>query len=179
MSFNPMDHLSDLKGKKYLEVKWRLVWFREERPNWAIDTQMVDATEQSAVFTAKIYDEAGTLKASGYGSETQKDFRDFLEKAETKAIGRALAMLGYGTQFAPELDEGSRIVDSPVDLGPFPATLICADCGEEIKDREGVTADRIAKRALGKYSRMLCYDCALRAKEQAELDKQFKDRVAQ
>jgi hypothetical protein len=30
-------------------------------------------------------------------------------------VGRALAMLGYGTQFAPELDEGDRIVDSPVE----------------------------------------------------------------
>jgi hypothetical protein len=25
-------------------------------------------------------------------------------------------MLGYGTQFAPELDEGERIVDSPVEV---------------------------------------------------------------
>ncbi len=31
------------------------------------------------------------------------------------AIGRALAALGYGTQFAPELDEQHRIVDAPVD----------------------------------------------------------------
>jgi hypothetical protein len=31
------------------------------------------------------------------------------------AIGRALAALGYGTQFAPELDEQHRIVDSPVE----------------------------------------------------------------
>ena len=53
-------------------------------------------------------------KSSGYGSESVKDFGDYLEKAETKAVGRALAMLGYGTQFAPELDEGDRIVDSPV-----------------------------------------------------------------
>jgi hypothetical protein len=38
-----------------------------------------------------------------------------MEKAETGAIGRALALIGYGTQFcADELDEGDRIVDAPV-----------------------------------------------------------------
>ena len=41
-------------------------------------------------------------------------FADYLEKAETRAVGRALAMCGYGTQFAPELEERERIVDSPV-----------------------------------------------------------------
>ena len=47
--------------------------------------------------------------------ETKKDFSDHTEKAETSAVGRALAMLGYGTQFAiSDLDEGDRIVDSPV-----------------------------------------------------------------
>ena len=112
--FNPNEHLMDLKGKKYLQVMWRLVWFREDKPNWCIDTKLEQLTENHAVFSAKIYDENGIQKAAGYGSEGIKDFRDFIEKAETKAVGRALAMLGYGTQFAPELDEGDRIVDSPV-----------------------------------------------------------------
>lgn len=112
--FDPNKHLMDLKGKAYLQVMWRLVWFREEKPNWCIDTKLEHLTENHAVFSAKIYDEGGVLKSAGYGSESIKDFRDFIEKAETKAVGRALAMLGYGTQFAPELDEGDRIVDSPV-----------------------------------------------------------------
>lgn len=113
--FNPNEHLIDLNRKKYLQVMWRLVWFREEKPNWAIDTKLEQLSENHAVFSAKIYDENGILKSAGYGSEGIKDFRDFIEKAETKAVGRALAMLGYGTQFAPELDEGDRIVDSPVE----------------------------------------------------------------
>ena len=112
--FDPTEHFMDLKGKKYLQVMWRLVWFREEKPLWCIDTKLEQLTENHAVFSAKIYDETGVLKSAGYGSEGVKDFRDFIEKAETKAVGRALAMLGYGTQFAPELDEGDRIVDTPV-----------------------------------------------------------------
>lgn len=112
--FDANAHLIDLKGKSYLQVMWRLVWFREEKPLWSIDTKLEQLTDNHAVFSAKIYDENGVQKSAGYGSESVKDFRDFIEKAETKAVGRALAMLGYGTQFAPEMDEGERIVDSPV-----------------------------------------------------------------
>lgn len=115
MGFNVNEHLISLKGKDYLQVMWRLVWFREEKPNWSIETQLVKLEDKQAVFQAKILNEEGRQIASGYGSETPNDFKDFIEKAETKAIGRALAMLGYGTQFAPELDEGERVVDSPVE----------------------------------------------------------------
>jgi hypothetical protein len=49
-----------------------------------------------------------------YGSESAKDFADYAEKASTKSLGRALLALGYGTAFASEMDEGARVVDSPV-----------------------------------------------------------------
>ncbi len=41
-----------------------------------------------------------------------------LEKSETGAIGRALALCGFGTQFTPELDEGERLADSPLQSPP-------------------------------------------------------------
>ena len=113
--FNPKKHMIQLKGKDYLQVMWRLVWVRDEIPDVSIITQLIshDGERGEAVFTAKIVNEKGII-ATGHGSETRKDFRDYLEKAETKAVGRALAYAGFGTQYAPELDEGSRIVDSPV-----------------------------------------------------------------
>lgn len=115
MAFNPNDHMMNLKGKEYLQVMWRLVWFREVRPLWSIEPEIIEMDDKHAVFRAVIRDEAGVVKCIGHGSESQRDFGDFIEKAETKAVGRALAMLGYGTQFtASELDEGERIVDSPV-----------------------------------------------------------------
>lgn len=117
-TFNPNEHMMKLKGKDYLQVMWRLVWFREDHPDWSIDANIIEADAEHAVFKAVICDENGVQKCSGHGSESKRDFGDFLEKAETKAVGRALAMLGYGTQFtATELDEGERIVDSPVNLG--------------------------------------------------------------
>ena len=116
MAFNPQEHMMDLKGKQYLQVMWRLVWFREDHPNWCINTKMVcwDKDTQTAVFQTEIIDDCEHRVSTGYGSESARDFKDYIEKAETKSVGRALAMLGYGTQFAPDLDEGERIVDSPV-----------------------------------------------------------------
>ncbi len=55
-------------------------------------------------------------EASGYGSETLDDWKDYIEKAETKAIGRALAALGLGTQFCSDFEFGEpeKVVDAPV-----------------------------------------------------------------
>lgn len=105
--------LIDLRGKDYLQVAHRLVWFREEHPTWTIFTEIISFTENSAVMKATIKDGQNTISSS-HKSEDRKGFADFLEKAETGAIGRALAACGYGTQFAPDLDENHRIVDSPV-----------------------------------------------------------------
>lgn len=170
MAFNPNEHLIDLKGKQYLQVMWRLVWFREEKPLWSIDTKLEQLTDNHAVFSAKISDELGAQKASGYGSESVKDFRDFIEKAETKAIGRALAMLGYGTQFAPELDEEQRIVDSPVDRsGP---TLFCEECGVEIEpvkmNGEVWPVKKFAEHSKETYGRQLCSGCYVKARQAAK-----------
>ena len=166
--FNPQDHLMGLKGKKYLQVMWRLVWFRQDKPLWCIDTKLEQLTDNHAVFSAKIMDENGMQKASGYGSESVNDFRDFIEKAETKAIGRALAMLGYGTQFAPELDEGERIVDSPV---PAPK-IICKNCGGEIKGvKKGdkvIPAEEIVNFTNASYGMPLCVKCMKEAKAVTE-----------
>lgn len=129
--FDPNAHMMKLKGKDYLQVMWRLVWFREDHPDWSIDANILEADADHAVFKATICDENGVQKCSGHGSESKKDFGDYLEKAETKAVGRALAMLGYGTQFtATELDEGERIVDSPVDRAPRGSKEAAEDVGK-------------------------------------------------
>ena len=143
-AFNPNEHLMQIKSgqgsKDYLPVQWRLVWFRSVCPNGIIRTEIVhldlDRETEEEVFvwnSEKRRSEKTTKRANGYvifravvedgkggvatGTKMEKSasFGDWLEKAETGAIGRALAALGYGTQFAPELDEQHRIVDSPVE----------------------------------------------------------------
>jgi hypothetical protein len=77
---------------------------------------LVSHIDNTAVFRAMVSIPGGG-SATGWGSESAGDFRDYLEKAETKAIGRALAALGFGTQFCPDFEFGAaagRVVDSPV-----------------------------------------------------------------
>lgn len=118
-SFDAQAHLTKIKGKDYLEVKWRLVWFRAERAleaGWGIRTIAEEVTTQQARYRAQVVDPEGRIVAEGTKTETPKGFPDYVEKAETGAIGRALAICGYGTQFTgDELAEGERIVDSPLD----------------------------------------------------------------
>ncbi len=108
--------ISNIKGKDYLEVKYRLVWFTEEMPGWSIETELVERTKESCLAKATLKDAEGRIMATAHKYEDKQGFGDFIEKSETGAIGRALALVGFGTQFAgDDLDEGKRIVDSPVE----------------------------------------------------------------
>src|SRR5205085_10282963 len=125
----------------YLPVQWRLVWFRSLCPNGTIETEMIHLdldrdTEEEVyvwnpekkrsektikqakgfvIFRATVKDGQGGI-ATATKSEKSASFPDYIEKCETGSVGRALAALGYGTQFTgDELDELHRIVDSPVD----------------------------------------------------------------
>lgn len=112
--------LLNLKGKDYLPVAYRLVWIREERPDWGIETEFVSQSDQSAIAKATIKDATGRIIATAHKEESAKDFpMGHREKAETGAVGRALGMAGFGTQFEPDFDEGRRIVDSPVGNNPI------------------------------------------------------------
>lgn len=113
--------LLNLKNKEYLQVMHRIQWFREAHPTGIIKTTMLamngEGQNEYAVFKAEIFieTERGALcVSSAHKKETRGGFEDFIEKAESGAIGRALALCGYGTQFAADdLDEGDRLADSP------------------------------------------------------------------
>ena len=110
VEFDPSPYIRQLRGRgggsEYLDVKWRLLWLRKDHPDAGILTELVQYDPQMAIFKATVTLPTGGV-ATGYGSETASDFPDFIEKAETKAIGRALNALGYGAQFgdAPRTDE--------------------------------------------------------------------------
>lgn len=106
----------NLKGKDYMMVHQRLVWFREEHPTWSIETEFVSLSDKAAMAKATIKDDAGKIIATAHKQENTAGFGDFMEKAETGSVGRALLLCGYGTAFAAaDLDEGERIVDTPVE----------------------------------------------------------------
>ena len=129
--FDPNQHLMQLKGRDYLNVQNRLLWFiRDQRAlivaglaqaPYVVRSELVEMDREQgwAHFKTFVRDVLGN-EVTMYGSEAAKDFPDFAEKASTKSLGRALLALGYGTAFAPEMDEGDRVVDSPVDRRPRP-----------------------------------------------------------
>ncbi len=120
-NFDAHKYLIKVSGKDYLEVKFRLHWFRLEHAAWDIRTELVhlDLEKGIAVVRADIYDEKGNHKSSGLNMESKQTFEEYVMKAETGAIGRALAALGYGTLQTFDLEEGiekGRIADAPVKL---------------------------------------------------------------
>lgn len=114
-TFNPNDHLIKLQGKDYLLVAWRIVWFRDANPTGSITTELISADTiiivraVVSVETGILSTGYGTAPAAGKGSWTGRA----VEKAETAAIGRALAHAGYGTQFTDD-EETDNLADSPL-----------------------------------------------------------------
>ena len=88
------------RERNYLQVKHRLQLLRELFPEAQITTQslMIDPQNSFACFHATVLLPNGA-SGEGTGSETASDFRDYIEKAETKAIGRALSAAGIGHQY--------------------------------------------------------------------------------
>ena len=133
--FTPTDYTIDLKGKDYLPVAARVKWFRTLHPSGSIETREMcieldrPFTKSGATiygyarFHAVVRDEEGRLLGEGTKTENAANFFDYVEKAETGAIGRALAAAGFGTELDPDLDEG-RVVDAPRERHqPSPAAL--------------------------------------------------------
>jgi hypothetical protein len=98
----------------YLPVAARIAWFRKEHAYWGIVTEIEQLADKAVVMKATIKDNFGNVIATARKKETEAGFPDYIEKAETGAIGRALAMCGYGTLQAPEFDEQDRLADAPV-----------------------------------------------------------------
>lgn len=111
--FKPEEHLIDIKGKKYLPVAARLIWFREDHPDYSIETEIIERIEGGAILKATIKNAEGQVLSTAHKMETKQGFSDYLEKAETGSIGRGLALIGYGTQFTLDLEEGNRLADAP------------------------------------------------------------------
>ncbi len=128
--FNPSDFTRNNVGENgesdlYLDVKYRLLWFRLHRPNGRICPEIVRLDDHSAVVCCKVYADKsdpedqyiGKAYSQRYRTEEDRFGDRFLEVAETVAKGRALADAGYGTQFCLNGEApGNIIADSPIQM---------------------------------------------------------------
>lgn len=95
-------------GEQYVPVAARLAMFRKDHPDWTIESQMVhhDTERGFCLFKAELRDQEGRLIASAHKHALQSRFPyNYIERAETGAIGRVLAFAGYGTLDALEILE--------------------------------------------------------------------------
>ena len=84
-------------GADYAQVKERLKEFRQDCPNGSIKTEPI-INEFGTIFKATILKDKSnenSAEATGHAISKKNGLKDF-EKLETTAVGRALAMLGYG-----------------------------------------------------------------------------------
>ena len=123
-TFNPNQHTMPLNGKAYLPVQARIAWFRSLEPDGELTTELVEHDLQAgfAAFKATVRRPSGSV-STAYGSELRSEFQAYFEKAETVAVGRALAHAGYGTMAAGELSRGddgaTKLADAPVGGGGY------------------------------------------------------------
>jgi len=150
-SFRASRYLTKLDGKDYLEVKWRLLWLRTEHPEAVIATELEKHEGGMALFKARITIPDGG-EATGWGSETVSDFGEYIEKAETKALGRACAALGYGTQFCSDFDFHDKPVDAPVKRSVATAAQVKAIYAIA-QEEHGLTEEVMNEHAKKEYGR--------------------------
>lgn len=165
-AFDPAKHLTRINGNEYLEVRWRVKWLRDDAPDSQIITEMLELTPDFALFRAtvtRIVDAEVVGVATGHGSETAGDFRDYIEKAEQKSIGRALAHLGYGTQFVSGEAAADRPVDAPVDRSVRVSQFPSPGRSQEPQQRGGHAPDEIATQRQLRYLQSVAREAGIDA----------------
>lgn len=90
----------NIKGKEYVEVHTRLKYFRSKYPQYTLETDTVEKTEDTVMFKAVIKNEEGRVLASGHAEERRGSSfinkTSYVENCETSAWGRALGNFGIG-----------------------------------------------------------------------------------
>ena len=90
----------NIKGKPYITVDERLIYFRQNYPNYCLVSEVIEKTENSILIKANLRDKYGCIIATGLAYE-EKDSNhinkySYVENCETSAWGRALANFGIG-----------------------------------------------------------------------------------
>lgn len=92
----------NIKGKKYVLVSDRVLFFNENFPNGSIKTEIVDLNDENVLIKAVVTPDSDNSERFFVGHAREVfgqgmiNQTSAIENAETSAIGRALAMMGIG-----------------------------------------------------------------------------------
>lgn len=128
--FEPKNYLREEHNEEgisfYLDTKYRLLWFRLKYNSGKIVKIPKTLAKDYATFEVRIYadvnDAPENFLANGFASRYRDDENkqfglNFVESAETAALGRALKDAGFGTQFCDiALPNDAQIVDAGVNI---------------------------------------------------------------
>lgn len=136
---NNLIKTTDIKGKDYAEVNQRIKAFRYLYPNGEISTEIISAENGVVVFKATISDGEGNILGQGHAYEKENSSfinkTSYIENCETSAVGRALAMCGFGidTSVASYEEVANAVKNQNANPIPKPAPeVVCPKCGKSI-----------------------------------------------
>ena len=112
-----------IKGKEYTEVSERVKQFRDGFKDYRLVTSIAHMEQDRVIFKAEVYNDKDRLVSTGYAEELKGNavddngkaninYDNYVEIAETSAVGRALGFLGIGiTSGIASADEVSNAVE--------------------------------------------------------------------
>jgi hypothetical protein len=138
MEKNLKNKAIDIKGKQYVLVSDRVIYFNEQYPNGCIKTNIVKYEDGQVTIRARVYPDMENINRyfSGYAQEIEGttfiNKTSALENAETSAVGRALAMMGIGViDSIASVDEINKATNRP----EAKKSLSPADITQEIYEK--------------------------------------------
>lgn len=122
-----------MDGKDYSLVNERIIAFRKLYPQGFIHTRIIDKSDEECTFVAEVgyvNDKSEPIRlGTGTANENKNssliNTTSYVENCETSAVGRALAMAGFGiTSGVASADEVRQAVHAQNNLGEKTNTVL-------------------------------------------------------
>jgi hypothetical protein len=138
----------NIKGKQYVTVSERVLFFNEAYPNGKIETALT-YNDELGIVRAMTKVTPDTEKPDRYFTGHSEENRQSsminktsaTENCETSAVGRALGLMGIGIiEGIASADEMNKAIAGQKVLDDSAPRKVCVDCGQEYNPKVGTEA---------------------------------------